>query len=174
MLVEKESDVGKVEVKNPAEPTRLAGNLQIPTGVVDDSGVVAERLRIRAGATRFQRSARILLVVDDPDFGDWLLDEFKYVGCAVALATRGAEGLPLIRSGLVDVVISEMGLPDLPGLDLLRALRGMSKSPKVILTTNRHSDFLAARAMEDGASAVLSKPFPMEDLLSAITRSLAN
>jgi CheY-like chemotaxis protein len=52
-------------------------------------------------------------------------------------------GLQLVRSGLVDVVISEMGLPDLPGMDLLRELHGLPKMPKVILTTNRHSDFLA-------------------------------
>jgi DNA-binding response OmpR family regulator len=112
--------------------------------------------------------------VDDPDLGDWLLEEFRYIGCAAALATRGKEGLPLLRSGLVDVVISEMGLPDLPGMDLLRELHGMSKVPKVILTTNRHSDFLAERAIQNGASAVLRKPFRMEELLSAIASSLVN
>ena len=74
----------------------------------------------------------------------------------------------------MDVVISEMGLPDLPGMDLLRELHGLSKMPKVILTTNRHSDFLVERAVQNGASAVLTKPFRMEELLAAIARSLVN
>lgn len=139
-----------------------------------ESGCKAERTRLRAGWSQLQHGPRILLVADDPDLGDWLLDEFRYVGCAVALATRGKECLNLVRSGLVDVVISEMGLPDLPGMDLLRELHGMPKMPKVILTTNHRSEFLATHAIENGASAVLGKPFRMEELLAAIAHSLVN
>jgi DNA-binding response OmpR family regulator len=50
----------------------------------------------------------------------------------------------------------------------------MPNMPKVILTTNRHSDFLAERAVQNGASAVLCKPFRIEELLAAIARSLVN
>ena len=141
---------------------------------ISDVGGESERPRTCARGSYFQQGARILLVANDPDFGDWLLEEFKYVGCPVALATRGLDGLSLMRSGLVDVVVSEMGLPDLPGMDLLRELQGMDKAPKVILTTNRHSDLLAARALENGASAVLCKPFQMEQLFAAIAHSLVN
>jgi DNA-binding response OmpR family regulator len=130
--------------------------------------------RIRVGAIQSQHGQRILIIADDPDFGDWLLDEFRHAGSSVALATSGREVLDLLRSGLVDVVISEMGLPDLPGMDLLRALRSLPKIPKVILTTSRHSDFLAMRAIEHGASAVLCKPFRMEQLLAVVARSLGN
>ena len=117
---------------------------------------------------------RVLLLIDDPDLGDWLLEEFRLVNAAVALSTKGREGLGLARSGLVDVVISEMGLPDLPGMDLLRELGGMAKTPKVILTTGRHSDFLAKRAIEHGASAVLSKPFDMQRLLMLLAHLLGD
>jgi DNA-binding response OmpR family regulator len=117
---------------------------------------------------------RILLLIDDPDLGDWLLDEFRLVNATVALATKGREGLPLARSGLVDAVISEMGLPDLPGMDLLRELDGMTKMPKVILTTSRSSDFLAKRAIEHGASAVLHKPFDMQRLLMLMMHLLGD
>jgi DNA-binding response OmpR family regulator len=114
------------------------------------------------------------VIAADPDMGDWLLEEFHHAGSVVALATSGQEGLELIRAGLVDVVISEMGLPDLPGMDLLRALQSLPKMPKVILTTSRHSDFLAMRAIEHGASAVMCKPFRMEQLLAVVARSLGN
>jgi DNA-binding response OmpR family regulator len=59
-------------------------------------------------------------------------------------------------------------------MHLLREFHGLPKMPKVILTTNRHSEFLATRSIENGASAVLVKPFHMEELLAAIARSLGN
>ncbi len=117
---------------------------------------------------------RILLLVDDVDQGDWLQEELRQAGASVAWATRGREGLELLRSGAVDLVVSEMGLPDLPGIDLLRELGALPDMPKVILTTSRHSDFLAARAIERGASAVLCKPFAIEQLLALVGRLLGN
>lgn len=117
---------------------------------------------------------RVLLLVGDTDLGEWLMEELRLLHAAVALSTNGRDGLELARSGLVDVVISEMGLPDLPGMDLLRELRAGPKMPKVILTTSRHSDFLAKRAIEDGASAVLAKPFRIEQLIALLTSVLGN
>jgi len=138
-----------------------------------DSGVT-EPPRIRVGAIQPQHGQRILIIADDPDFGDWLLDEFRHAGSAVALATSGKEVLDLLRSGLVDVVISEMGLRDMPGMDLLRELQSLPKMPKVILTACHHSDFLESRAIENGASAVLCKPFRIEQLFASIARALGN
>jgi DNA-binding response OmpR family regulator len=117
---------------------------------------------------------RVLLLVDDPDQGHWLLDELRQAGVAVAWSTKGREGLTLVRSGLVDLVVAEMGLPDLPGLDLLREIGDLPVLPKVILTTSRQSDYLAARAIEHGASAVLSKPYAIDQLLGLVVRLLAN
>jgi two-component system KDP operon response regulator KdpE len=122
----------------------------------------------------WQQGPRILILADDPDFGDWLLEEFQSRGCTVALATTGREAMGLLRSGLVDVAVSEMGLPDLPGMDLLREVTALSRKPKVILTTSRHSEFLAERALENGASAVLGKPFRMERLFDLVTAALGN
>ncbi len=138
------------------------------------TGAGEESLRPRARAARHPCGRRILVLADDADLGDWLLEEFRQSGAAVALATRGRDGLALVQSGLVDVVISEMGLRDLPGMDLLRELRSMSKMPKVILTTSRHSEFLALRAIEHGASAVLCKPFGMEQLWALVAHLLGD
>jgi DNA-binding response OmpR family regulator len=122
----------------------------------------------------WQVGPRVLVMAEDPDLGDWLLEEFQNSGCAVALATRGRDGLGLLRTGLVDLVVSEMALPDLPGMDLLHEVRSMKRSPKVILTTAHPSEFLASRAIASGASAVLYKPFGMEQLLAAAARALGN
>jgi DNA-binding NtrC family response regulator len=171
MMGEKQGSTGGVGAQDSDQELPSAGKWQV-TSIADD--VAIEGARVRAGRTPSRREPRILLIADDPDLGDWLLEEFQHVGCAVALATRGQDGLALLRSGLVDVVISEMGLPDLPGMDLLRELQTMAKIPRVILTTSRDSDFLASRAIQNGASAVLRKPFRMEQLLTAIARALGN
>jgi DNA-binding response OmpR family regulator len=122
----------------------------------------------------WQQSPRILILAEDPDLGESLLEALQNNGCAVALATRGLEGLGLLRSGLVDLVVAEMALPDLPGMDLLQEVRALKKVPKVILTTRHQSEFLAARAIENGASAVLCRPFGMEQMLALVARALAN
>src|SRR6266542_4241497 len=126
-----------------------------PSGIwLASADPVEEPHGLSSAAVHAKSCWRILLLIDDPDLGEWLLEELRLFNAAVALATKGRQGLALVRSGLVDVIISEMGLPDLPGMDLLRELGGMPKMPKVILTTSRHSDFLAKRAIEHGASAV--------------------
>jgi CheY-like chemotaxis protein len=171
MMGGKQGSVSGVGAEGSDQELPSAGGWQLPSIAAD---TMTEGARVRAGGTPSQQGPRVLLIADDPDLGDWLLEEFQHVGCAVALATRGQDGLELLRSGLVDVVISEMGLPDLPGMDLLRELQTLAKIPKVILTTSRDSDSLASRAIQNGASAVLRKPFRMEQLLTSIARALGN
>jgi DNA-binding response OmpR family regulator len=130
--------------------------------------------RTRQTSRIWQQGPRILIIAEDPDFGDWVLDEFQSSGCTVALATTGRDALGLLRSGLVDVVVSEMGLRDLPGMDLLREVREMNRKPKVILTTTRQSEFLAGRALQNGASAVLARPFHIEQLFALVATALGN
>jgi DNA-binding response OmpR family regulator len=138
-----------------------------------------KQVEVTGEATRqtskiWQQGPRILIIAEDPDFGDWVLEEFQSSGCTVALSTTGREALGLLRSGLVDVVLSEMGMSDLPGMDLLREVGAMNRKPKVILTTSRHSEFLVKRALANGASAVLGKPFRMEQLFALVATALAN
>jgi DNA-binding response OmpR family regulator len=122
----------------------------------------------------WQQGPRILILAEDAVLGESLLEEFQEKGCAVALATRGRDGLRLLRSGLVDLVVSEMALPDLPGMDLLQEVRTLTRRPKVILTTRHHSDYLASRAIENGASAVLCKPIDIAQVLALVARVLGN
>lgn len=122
----------------------------------------------------WQQGPRILILAEDAVLGESLLEGFQEKGCAVALATRGRDGLRLLRSGLVDLVVSEMALPDLPGMDLLQEVRTLKRRPKVILTTRHHSDYLALRAIENGATAVLCKPLHMEQLFALVARVLGN
>ena len=122
----------------------------------------------------WQQGPRILILAEDAVLGESLLEEFQNKGCAVALATRGRDGIRLLRSGLVDLIVSEMALPDLPGMDLLQEVRSLKRRPKVILTTRHHSDYLAARALQNGASAVLCKPIQIGQMLALVAHVLRN
>lgn len=171
MMGGKQGKASGMETQVSLPGDRSLGTWQTTSVEVDTK---EEWSRTRAKAAQGHHGWRIVVLADDPDLGDWLLEEFHSAGSIVALATSGQEGLELILSSVVDVVISEMGLPDLPGMDLLRALQSLPKRPKVILTTSRHSTFLVSRALEHGASAVLCKPFRMEQLLALVAHALGN
>jgi len=147
-----------------------------PPGIwlADSAEGLDEPLAASVMATHEQPGPCVLVLADDPALGDWLLEELRQAGATAAVATNGRDGLALLRSGVVDVLISEMGLPDLPGIELLRTLPSLTKIPKVILTTSRQSEFLARRAIENGASAVVSKPFRVEQLLAIVARLLGH
>jgi DNA-binding NtrC family response regulator len=171
MMGGKQGKVSGVETQSSLPSVRSPGAWQMTSVDVDAK---EEWTRARAEAAQGHHGWRIVVLADDPDLGDWLWEEFHGAGSTVALATSGQEGLALLRSSEVDVVISEMGLPDLPDMDLLRELQALPKRPKVILTTSRHSAFLVARALEHGASAVLCKPFRIEKLLALVAHALGN
>ena len=128
----------------------------------------------RVESARTHGSRRILVIEDDLDMGEWLLEEFRSTRFVVGLATTGREGIGLIRSGLVDVVVSDMDVHDLPGLNVLHEIRGMIAAPKIILTTNTHSHILVLGALKHGANAVLRKPFRMNQLLALLARVLGS
>lgn len=122
----------------------------------------------------WQQRPRILIVAEDPEFGGWLLESFQARGSTVALATTGREGKGLLQSGLVDVVLSEMTMSDLPGMTLLQEVWSMNRKPKVFLTTLGDREFLVQRALHNGASGVLRRPFPIERLVALVKTSLGD
>lgn len=125
--------------------------------------------RPAAQASLHGRSSHVVVIERDASMGDWLLDELRQAGFQVALATTGHAGVGLVRSVQAEAVVSDMEQDDLPGLDLLRELRGLGVMPKVILTTAVVSGRQAAHAFGLGASAILERPFSMDRLLTLMT-----
>jgi len=117
---------------------------------------------------------RILLIEDDPETGDWLLDELRRMGFVVALATTEREGRGLVQPGVVDVVVSDIEPHDFAGLDLLREIQRVTPAPRTIVTTSSAAHPIALEAIRLGASAVLHKPFGIKHLLTILARSLEN
>jgi CheY-like chemotaxis protein len=121
---------------------------------------------------RCQLRLLVLVVTADPQMGEWLREELERVGHRVLLADNGRRCMDLLKSGEVEVVLSDMEQRDLPGLALLRELGGVALMPKVILTTSLLSDWRTSQAIRLGASAVLRRPFRVERLLSIMATSL--
>ena len=117
------------------------------------------------------RRERLLVIEDDLAMSEWLLKELRRAGYVALLAMTGRDGVVVIQSGVVHIVVSDMDICDLPGLDLLHEIGGVKPAPKTILITSYRSHRLVLSAVKQGAKAVLCKPFRMKDLLTALARA---
>ncbi len=108
---------------------------------------------------------KVLVVEDDPDALSVML---QLIGCwdyAVEGAASGEQALQLVEADCPDVVISDLMMPGLSGLDLLRALRRIEKCVIIfVLLTGHGSVSTAVEALSEGADQVLLKPFDMDKL----------
>ncbi len=97
------------------------------------------------------------------------LDEDGY---DVATAAGGRAGVERVRQGGIDLVISDVKMPDLDGLDMLREIKACEPSPYVITITAFGSIDTAIRAVKLGAFDYITKPFEIDQLLLAVEKAL--
>lgn len=106
---------------------------------------------------------RVLVVEDDAAIGRLIRRSLTEAGNAVILAGDGATGLALALSELPDVVLLDLGLPDLDGRQVLRMLRAVSDLPVIVITA-QDDDRTVVDALDAGADDYLVKPFGGEQL----------
>ena len=99
-------------------------------------------------------------------------DALKDESYKVVVTGLGKEGIGLVRKGGVDVVITDLRLPDTDGIDVLKQCKRYSPETKVILITAHGSVDTAVEAMRSGAYDYITKPFSMGELLLMIERVL--
>ena len=99
--------------------------------------------------------------------------ELKYEGYAVEKAFDGRSGLELALSGKFDLVLLDIMLPQLSGMEVLRRLRKESQVP-VIMLTARDSVMDKVSGLDSGADDYITKPFAIEELLARIRAALRN
>jgi DNA-binding NtrC family response regulator len=116
--------------------------------------------------------AVILIVDDDAAMRDYLRDELEHEGFQVLTAVGGRAGVERVKQGGVDLVVSDVKMPDLDGLDLLREVRAVDPSPYVITITAFGSIDTAIRAVKLGAYDYVTKPFEFDQLLMTIEKAL--
>jgi len=115
---------------------------------------------------------RILVIEDDPAIGKLVRVAFERDGQDVVHAATGTEGLEMTRTWRPDVVLLDLGLPDIGGLEVTEKIRGESDVPIVILTARTLEDE-RVHGLDLGADDYVIKPFSIPELearVRAVTR----
>ena len=107
--------------------------------------------------------ARIVLVEDDVEIRRLVADALAAQGHDVESAAAALEGLELAVKGKPDLVVMDLGLPDLDGTELLRMIRAVSEVPIIVITA-RGADEVVVRTLDAGADDYLVKPFSVAQL----------
>ena len=111
--------------------------------------------------------ATILVVDDEPRIVQLVRDYLEHGGFTVLVASDGASALRTARTGRPDLVVLDLGLPGLDGLDVARALRRDGEVPIIMLTARtEESDKLVG--LELGADDYLTKPFSPKELVARV------
>ena len=111
--------------------------------------------------------AKILIVEDEEKLARFLELELSHEGYTAAKAGDGRTGLAMAESGGYDLIVLDLMLPELSGLELLRRLRRTSAVP-VILLTARGAVTDKVSGLDMGANDYITKPFAIEELLARI------
>lgn len=116
---------------------------------------------------------RVLIVDDDTCLLDIFSAMLRRDGFEVATAGSADQAVALLRSTRVDLVLSDVSMPDRSGFDLLGDVRGMDEHLPILLITGAPSLADGIRAKDAGASGYLSKPITATQLRSEVRDALA-
>jgi two-component system response regulator QseB len=109
---------------------------------------------------------RILLVEDDELLGAGIRDTFERARYAVEWVLDGRQALAALRASEFELVILDLGLPGLDGLEVLRGLRGGGGTTPVLVLSARDTAPERVRGLDAGADDYMIKPFDVEELLA--------
>jgi two-component system, OmpR family, KDP operon response regulator KdpE len=114
---------------------------------------------------------KVLIVDDEPPIRKLLRMGLSTQGYEILDAPNGKTALALLESK-PDLVILDLGLPDMPGLDLLAAIRARNDAVPIVVLSSRGDEAGKVRALDLGADDYLTKPFGMEELLARMRAAL--
>jgi DNA-binding response OmpR family regulator len=116
--------------------------------------------------------AGLLVVEDDPRIAAVLVKGLQKQGFEADAVATGGEALSRIESGGLDLMLLDLGLPDIDGLDVLRVLRDRGIALPVIVVTSRSDPRDRAAALDLGVRTYLMKPFAWADLWAAVRNEI--
>jgi DNA-binding response OmpR family regulator len=111
---------------------------------------------------------KVLVVEDDDSMAVALKDGFAYEGFQVNVARDGAEGLALARAGKLDLIILDVMLPKMNGLDVCRELRKEGNLVPIIMLTARGQEIDKVLGLKLGADDYVTKPFGFLELMARV------
>jgi len=115
--------------------------------------------------------SRILVVDDDPVLQRTLRINLRARGHEVLLAGSGRQAVSTFLADAPELVVLDLGLPDLDGVEVLRQLRAVSSVPVIVLSARQQADD-KVEALDEGADDYVSKPFSMDELMARVRVAL--
>lgn len=115
--------------------------------------------------------SKILIIEDEEKIARFIELELGYEGYTTTKAFDGRTGLELAETGEFDIVLLDVMLPQLSGMEVLRRIRRTSSVP-IIMLTARDSVMDKVSGLDSGASDYITKPFAIEELLARIRNAL--
>src|SRR5437867_13354631 len=109
---------------------------------------------------------RILIVEDEPNMVAGLRDNFEYEGYEVITAGDGAEGLGRALNEAPDLVVLDVMMPKMSGLDVCKQLKAKRPALPVIMLTARGQEVDKVVGLESGADDYVTKPFSVRELMA--------
>ena len=115
-----------------------------------------------------QAAKNILVVEDDPDIGAMLSINLRDEGYLVEIANDGAEGLKRLKAQRYDLLVLDLMLPGVDGLEICRQMRNMEHYQPIIIISAKASETQRILGLELGADDYLTKPFSVPELVARI------
>ena len=114
---------------------------------------------------------KILIVEDEKSIAHFISTILTTNGYETILAKTGTEAMTMLSSHCPDLVILDLGLPDMDGIEVLRSLRGWSSLPVVVVSARTHEND-KVEALDLGADDYLTKPFGTAELLARVRTAI--
>ena len=111
---------------------------------------------------------RVLVIDDEPAIRRFLRTSLSAQGYSVLEAEDGETGFAMLQRNALDVLVLDLGLPGMSGLDVLKKIRGSGSSVPVIVLSSRTDETGKVTALDLGADDYVTKPFGMDELLARI------
>lgn len=113
----------------------------------------------------------VLIIEDEKSICDFIGKTLDSHECKVTAANNGKDGLALITSSLPDLVLLDLGLPDMDGMDIIRKTREWSSLPIIVISA-RTQEKEKVQALDAGADDYITKPFGTFELLARIRTAI--
>jgi len=126
------------------------------------------RSEMKTNATDARATAKILIVEDEPNMVAGLRDNFEYEGYTVITAFDGVEGLQPALDESPDLVLLDVMMPRMSGLEVCKQLRAKRGSIPIIMLTARGQEVDKVVGLELGADDYVTKPFSIRELLARV------
>jgi two-component system KDP operon response regulator KdpE len=115
--------------------------------------------------------AKILIVDDEPQITRVLRTALSTQGYSLRIAANGVEGMEAVHTWKPDLVITDVSMPQMNGVELCREIRSVSQIPIIVLSV-RNQDLIKVEALDAGADDYVTKPFSIQELQARVRAQL--